>query len=75
MGELALPLVSYVAVCTEERYLPLCPSSPMAGRISDGKIFMRTKSWPFLSPDAGFRKVSPAPHLGTTVELVLDNGL
>lgn len=38
MGELILPLVSCVAVCLKERYLPFCSSSLMAGGRSDPKV-------------------------------------
>jgi hypothetical protein len=33
------------------------------------------KGWPYLSPTSALRRASPAPHLGSIVELALDVGL
>lgn len=63
MGELVLPLVCHALTWMKER----CPLSLAT--------YGRQRSWPYPLPTAALGRASPAPCLGSTLELDLEVGL
>ena len=71
VGEPALSLVCCMAVWARERYLSPPLSPIIYGRLESWLQGHELENWPCPSLAATLRRVGPAPHLGSRVELAL----